>query len=64
MPIGPGKCVSRYVKRKTPSTESKNKKLKKVKKGIFPKGLVHGFDEKLAIFPSFYFRENWTAECV
>ena len=25
---------------------------------IFPKGLVHGFCQKLAIFPSFYFRQE------
>ena len=36
----------------------KNKKKKSRKEGIFPKGLVHGFDEKLAIFPSFYFRQK------
>ena len=39
----------------------KNKKKKSRKEGIFPKGLVHGFDEKLAIFPSSYFRQKRTA---
>ena len=42
----------------------KNEKKKSRKEGIFPKGLVHGFDEKLAIFPSFYFRQKRTAKCV
>ena len=33
----------------------KNNKLKKSKSEIFPKGLTHGFGQKLAIFPSFFF---------
>ena len=41
-----------------------NKKLKKSKKGIFPKGLVYGFGQKLVIFPDFYFRENRPEKCV
>ena len=28
--------------------------------GIFPKGLVHGFGQKLAIFPSFYLSQKMT----
>ena len=28
----------------------KNKKLKSLKIGIFPKGLLHGFDQKFEIF--------------
>ena len=31
---------------------------------IFPKGLVHGFGQKLVIFPDFYFRENRPEKCV
>ena len=34
------------------------KKLKSSKNWIFPKGLVHGFGQRLVIFPHFYFREN------
>ena len=41
-----------------------NKKLKKSKNLIFPKGLVHGFVKKLVIFPDFYFRENKSEQCV
>ena len=41
-----------------------NKKLKQSKNWIFPKGLVHGFGQKLVIYPHFYFRENWAEECV
>ena len=33
----------------------KNKKFKKRKIGIFPKGLTHGFGRKMAIFPTFSF---------
>ena len=41
-----------------------NKKLKKSKNWIFPKGLVHGFGQKLVIFPDFYFRENKSEKSV
>ena len=33
----------------------KNKKSKKTKNCIFPKGLTHGFGQKMAIFPTFFF---------
>ena len=33
----------------------KNKKFKKLKIDIFPKGLTHGFRQKRAIFPTFIF---------
>ena len=33
----------------------KNKKFKKSKIDIFPKGLTHGFGPKMAIFPTFFF---------
>ena len=41
-----------------------NKKLKKSKNWIFPKGLVHGSGQKLVIFPDSYFRENKQEQCV
>ena len=34
----------------------KNTKFKKSKNKIFPKGLTHGFGQRLAVFPSFFFR--------
>ena len=34
----------------------KNKKFKKPKVNIFPKGITHGFGTKMAIFPTFFFR--------
>ena len=33
----------------------KNKKFKKRKIDIFPKGLTHGFRAKMVIFPTFFF---------
>ena len=41
-----------------------NRKLKKSRICIFPKGLVYGFGQKLVIFPDFYFRENRPEKCV
>ena len=52
------------VERKKASLDYKINKLKKSKKGIFWKGLVHGFGQKLAIFPFFYFRQNTRWKCV
>ena len=46
------------LKGRNASLDYINKKLKKSKNWIFPKGLVHGFGQKLVIFPHFYFREN------
>ena len=34
----------------------KNRKFKKCKIDIFPKGLTHAFGPKIAIFPTFFFR--------
>ena len=42
----------------------KNKKLKRRKIGIFPKGLVHCFGQKLAIFPPLYYGQNTPVKCV
>ena len=41
-----------------------NKKLKKSNNCIFPKGLVHGFGQRLVIFPDIYFWENKPEKCV
>ena len=40
------------------------KKLKSSKNWIFPNGLVHGFGQRLVIFPDFYFRQNKPEKCV
>ena len=41
-----------------------NKKLENSKNWIFPKGLVHGFGQKLVIFPDFKFWLNRPEKCV
>ena len=45
------------LQRKKPFPNSNNRKIKSRNITIFPKGLVHGFGQKLAIFPSF-FKDN------
>ena len=52
------------LKGRNASLDYINKKLKKSKNWIFPKGLVHGFGQKLVIFPDFYFKENRPEKCV
>ena len=52
------------LKGRNASLDYINNKLKKSKNGIFPKGLVHGFGQKLVIFQDFYFREYRPEECV
>ena len=44
------------LERKNSFIRYKNKKSKKSKIGIFPKGLTHGFGPKIAIFPTFFFK--------
>ena len=43
------------LERKNAFLRYENKKSKKRKIGIFPKGLTHGFRRKMAIFPTFSF---------
>ena len=47
------------LERKTPfkAIETKSGKI-----AIFPKGLVHGFGQKLAIFPNFFLRQYSTGK--
>ena len=42
----------------------KKEKVKTVKIGIFPKGLVQSFGQKFETFPSFYFWQNQRGKCV
>ena len=42
----------------------KNKKFKKSKISIFPKGLTHGLSPKMAIFPTFCFRQYRPGKCL
>ena len=51
----PGKCLLRYSRIKNAILSYKNKNFKKSKIDTFPKGLTHGFGQKMAIFPTFLF---------
>ena len=42
----------------------KNKKFKKSKMAIFPKGLTHGFGLKMDIFATFIFRQYRPGKCL
>ena len=42
----------------------KTRSSKSRKIDIFPKGLTHGFGPKMAIFPTFYFRQYKTEKCL
>ena len=50
----PGRCIYDILQRKNAFLGYKNKKLKRRKIDIFPKGLTHGFGPKVAIFPLFF----------
>ena len=50
--------------RKNAFLGQKNKKFKKSKIDIFLKGLTHGFHPKIAIFPSFCFRQYKPGKCL
>ena len=51
--IGQEILFENIVARQKTFPDYKNKRLKSGKIGIFPRGLVHGFGQKLVIFPSF-----------
>ena len=42
----------------------KEASLKSLKIDIFPKGLTHGFGPKMAIFPTFFFRQYRPGKCL
>ena len=60
----PGKCVSRYSRKKKRLSTLKNKKFKKSKNQNFFKEVSPWFLSKLAIFPSFYFRQHRPGICL
>ena len=61
----PGKCVSRYCRKKKRLLQTiKTRSLKSRKLVFFAKGLVHDFGQKLAIFPPFYVRQHRPGKCV
>ena len=51
------------LERKNAFLGYRNKKSKKSKIDIFPKGLTHGFGSKMAIFPTFFFRQYRPGKC-
>ena len=52
------------LQRKSAFLGYKNKKFKKSKTDIFPKGLTHGFGPKRAIFLTFFFRQYKPRKCL
>ena len=46
------------LKEKPPLQTVKTRTLKSQKTSIFSRGIIHGLGQKLASFPSFYFRQN------
>ena len=51
-------CFMIFFNKETPHQTKKTRSSKGRKIGIFPKGLVHGFGQKLVIFPLFLKRQN------
>ena len=45
-----------FYNEKTPFLDLKTRSLKSLNINIFPKGLTHGFGPKMAIIPTFFFR--------
>ena len=56
--IGQENVFYNILERKNAFYAIKTTSPKSRKIDIFPKGLVHGFCQKLAIFPFFYFRQE------
>ena len=52
------------LKRKNPFLGYKKRSSKSRKIDIFPKGLTHGFGRKMAIFPTFFFRQYRPGKCL
>ena len=57
-------CYTLLQNEKTSFWAIKSRILKGGNIEIFAKGLVHGFGPKLAIFPSFYFRQYSPGKCI
>ena len=52
------------LERKNVFVAYKNNKFKKTKTDISPKGLIHGFGTKMAIFSTFLFRQYSPGKCL
>ena len=53
-----------FQNEKTPFQAIKTRSLKRRKIDIFVKGLTHGFCPKMAIFPTFFFRQYRPGKCL
>ena len=53
-----------FYNEKTPFYAIKTKSLESRKIDIFPKGLTDGFGPKMAIFPTFFFRQYRPGKCL
>ena len=53
-----------FQKEKTPFQAIKTRSSKNRKIDIFPKGLTHCFGQKMAIFPTFLFRQCRPGKCI
>ena len=59
----PGKCLLRYSTSKKPVCSLQKKSSKSRKTDIIAKGLTHSFGTKVAIFPTFFFRQYRPGKC-
>ena len=57
-------CFIIFQKKKTPFQPRKTRRSSSRKIEIFPKGLTHGFGQKMAIFPCLFFRQYRPGKCV
>ena len=62
--IGQENVFYDILERKNAFLGYKKEKLKNRKIDIFPKGLTHGFGPKMAIFPTFFFRQYRPGKCL
>ena len=62
--IGQENVFYDILERKNAFLSYKKKNFKKSKIDIFARGLTHGFGPKMAIFPTFFFRQYRSGKCV
>ena len=61
----PGKCLLRYSRtKKMPFYAIKTRTSNSPQIDTFPKGLTHGFGPKMAIFPTFLFKQYRPRKCL
>ena len=62
--IGQENVFYDILERKNAFLNYKNKKFKSRKIDIFPNALTHGFGPKMAIFPTFFWRQYRPGKCL